>query len=217
MQNQLSVIPEIAGLDSGRGLIRIPPETDVPLTPRVRRIVDSQAFRRLSRVSQLGLVSLVYPAANHSRFEHSLGVYRTALLYLKQLSQDDRFASIVSVHDAERLIVAALLHDVGHWPFCHPLEDIRHPSIARHESLAAEFIQGDEIATLLRDDWSMEPSHVTALLEGDASTESSRILTSLLSGPIDVDKMDYLSRDSLHAGVPYGRNYDRPRLIGACA
>ena len=81
-------LPEIAGLDSRRSMVRIPPEVDVPLTPRVRRLIDTPAFRRLARISQLGLVALVYPAAIHTRFEHSLGVYRLALLYLQQLSHD---------------------------------------------------------------------------------------------------------------------------------
>ena len=78
-------IPEIQGLDRRQHLIRIPPECDVPITPRVRQLIDTAEFRRLGRISQLGLVSLVYPAAHHTRFEHSLGVYRLALLYLKQL------------------------------------------------------------------------------------------------------------------------------------
>jgi HD superfamily phosphohydrolase len=73
-------IPELGALRASRSLIRIPPEIDVPLTPRVRRLIDAPAFRRLARISQLGLVSLVYPAANHTRHEHSLGVYRMALL-----------------------------------------------------------------------------------------------------------------------------------------
>jgi len=68
-------IPEVAALSARRQLIRIPPETDVPLTDRVRSVVDTAEFRRLARISQLGLVSLVYPAALHTRFEHSLGVY----------------------------------------------------------------------------------------------------------------------------------------------
>ena len=212
---KLTEIPEVRGLDSRRGLIRIPPETDVPLTPRVQRLIDTGAFRRLSRISQLGLVSLVYPAAHHSRFEHSLGVYRNALLYLKQLSQDLRFAERVSAADAEQFIVAALLHDIGHWPFCHPLEDIRHAQVPRHEVLASYFIQSDEIASLLRDDWSLEPTQITAMLAGQCETDAGRVLSSLLSGPIDVDKMDYLGRDSLHAGVPYGRNFDQTRLIGS--
>jgi HD superfamily phosphohydrolase len=79
-------IPEIAALDAPVGLVRIPPEQDVPLTPRVRNLIDAADFRRLSKISQLGLVSLVYPAAIHTRFEHSLGVYRLALLYLRHLS-----------------------------------------------------------------------------------------------------------------------------------
>jgi len=213
--HSISDIPEVCGLDSRRGLIRIPPETDVPLTPRVRKLIDTRAFRRLSQITQLGLVSLVYPAAHHTRFEHSLGVYRTALLYLKQLSQDDRFTSLVSTEHAERFIVTALLHDIGHWPFCHPLEDLRHPRIPRHEVLAAEFLRSDEIAGILKTDWNMSPADIEGLLFGRHDSDETKVLGSLLSGPIDVDKMDYLGRDSLHAGVPYGRNFDQARLIGS--
>ena len=77
----LREIPELAALRNSRGIVRIPPELDVPLTERVRQLIDTPEFCRLKSISQLGLVSLVYPAANHTRFEHSLGVYRLALLY----------------------------------------------------------------------------------------------------------------------------------------
>src|ERR1041385_748813 len=105
-------IPELSELDSRQSLVRIPHEEDVPLTPRVRALIDTAEFRRLARISQLGLVSLVYPAANHTRFEHSLGVYRMALLYLKRLSYDERFAATITSHDAEIFLVSALLHDL---------------------------------------------------------------------------------------------------------
>ena len=215
MSQSIDDIPEIRGLHARRGLIRIPPETDVPMTPRVRRLIDTRAFRRLSRISQLGLVALVYPAAHHSRFEHSLGVYHTALLYLQQLARDERFTAAVEQRDAELFLVSALLHDVGHWPFCHPLEDIGQPNVPRHELLAEHFICDDEIATALREDWELEPDHVMQLLRGESEDRTMRLLGSLLSGPIDVDKMDYLGRDSLHAGVPYGRNFDRSRLVSS--
>lgn len=208
-------IPEVAGLDGRGGLVRIPPELDVPLTDRVRAIIDTSEFRRLSRVSQLGLVSLVYPAAIHTRFEHSLGVYRLALMFLRQLSYDPRFASAVTRADGELFIVAALLHDLGHWPFCHPIEDIRLPSVPRHELFANSFLLEGEIADTLRDDWNINPRDLVNLLSEKPRDTKSRILASLLSGPIDIDKMDYLARDSLHAGVPYGRNFDQGRLIGS--
>ncbi len=208
-------IPEIQCLDTRRGLIRIPDELDVPLTPRVRQIIDACEFRRLSQISQLGLVSLVYPAAHHTRFEHSLGVYRMALLYLRQLSFDERFAAIVRPPDAELLIVAALLHDLGHWPFCHPIEDIHLPSVPQHELFANSFLLEGEVGDALRDDWGINPRDVVALLSEKPRSSRSKILHSILSGPIDVDKMDYLVRDSLHAGVPYGRNFDQQRLIGS--
>lgn len=206
-------LPELSG-GGRRSVIRIPPEVDVPLTPRVRSIIDTAAFRRLARISQLGLVSLIYPAAIHTRFEHSLGVYRLALLFLEQLSRDERFAATVSAADAELLIATALLHDIGHWPFCHPLEDIRLPNVPKHEQFAERFIL-DEIGEVLRRDWNIDPANVLAILDHTSTSPASHVLDSILSGPIDIDKMDYLARDSLHAGVPYGRNFDQQRLIGS--
>ena len=211
----LREIPEIAGLDGGSGLIRIPPELDVPLTPRVRHLIDTPEFRRLALVSQLGLVALVYPASNHTRFEHSLGVYRLALLFLKHLSLDERFAAAIEPHDAEVFLAASLLHDLGHWPFCHPIEDLRLPGVPQHELFANSFLLEGEIADTLRQEWGVSPRDVVALLSEKPRDRRGRILASLLSGPIDIDKMDYLSRDSLHAGVPYGRHFDQGRLIAS--
>ena len=208
-------LPEIAGLEGHAGMVRIPSEVDVPLTDRVRALVDTAEFRRLAHISQLGLVGLVYPAAIHTRFEHSLGVYRLALLFLRQLSHDRRFAALVSTADAELFIAAALLHDLGHWPFCHPIEDMRLPSVPQHELFANSFLLEGEIADALRHDWAIQPRDVVDLLSGKPRDARSRLLASMLSGPIDIDKIDYLARDSLHAGVPYGRNFDQGRLIAS--
>lgn len=211
----LADIPELQGLDARRRLVRIPHEIDVPITPRVQHLIDTAEFRRLARISQLGLVSLVYPAAHHTRFEHSLGVYRMALLYLKRLCHDARFAATVSAHDAELFVAAALLHDLGHWPFCHPIEDIRLPGVPQHELFANSFLLEGEIADTLREEWNVQPRDVVALLSDKPRDHRSRVLSSMLSGPIDIDKMDYLYRDSLHAGVPYGQHFDQQRLIGS--
>jgi len=214
-RNTLHDIPEIVGLDSRRELVRIPPDLDVPLTPRVRRILDTEAFQRLKQISQLGLVGKVYPAANHTRFEHSLGVYRLALLQVKELAHDERFVEIIQPEDAERFLATALLHDLGHWPFCHPIEDLRLEGVPHHESFARRFLLGGEIEEALSEDWGIDASEIASLLDQPPTDQVSRLLSSMLSGPIDIDKMDYLFRDSLHAGVPYGRNFDQNRLIGS--
>ncbi|MGC4002609.1 MAG: hypothetical protein QM811_05480 [Pirellulales bacterium] len=98
---ELSAIPELVALGSHGPLIRIPPEIDVPLTNRVRAVMDTVEFRRLAHVGQLGLVVLAYPGAMHSRFEHSLGVYRLMLLFLQRLAADPRFRAVVTVEHAE--------------------------------------------------------------------------------------------------------------------
>lgn len=211
----LSELPELQAFDRRQHLIRIPHEIDVPLTPRVQALVDAAEFRRLARISQLGLVALVYPAAHHTRFEHSLGVYRNSLLYLRQLAHEPRFAELIRPQDAELFIVAALLHDLGHWPFCHPVEDIQLPGVPNHELFANSFLLEGEIADTVREDWQLNPRDVVTFLSEKPREARFRVLKSMLSGPIDIDKMDYLPRDSLHAGVPYGRNFDQQRLIGS--
>ncbi len=205
-------IPEIAGLDGRQGMVRIPAELDVPLTERVRAIIDTADFRRLAHVSQLGLVSLVYPAAIHTRFEHSLGVYRLALLFLRQLSYDPRFAAALTPADAELFLVAALLHDLGHWPFCHPIEDMRLPSVPQHELFANSFLLEGEIADALRDDWAIQPRDVVALLSGKPRDAKARLLASMLSGP-DRHRQDGLPGPR----QPARRRPLRPQLRPAAA
>ncbi|MGQ0633151.1 MAG: HD domain-containing protein [Planctomycetaceae bacterium] len=221
-------IPELAQQDAGQGLVRIPYEQDVPFTRRVRALVDTAEFRRLAQISQLGLVSRIYPGAMHTRFEHALGVFHNALGYLRQLGKDRRFCESVDRHSAEVLLASALLHDLGHWPFCHPIEDLGLSELPAHETFAAEFLAPErELSRVLRDEWNVDPTEVLEVLapgrkshavaSGTKNPKSPparlRLLRSILSGPIDIDKMDYLARDSLHCGVPYGRNFDKNRLM----
>lgn len=214
MSESILEIPELFPLTSGRGLVRIPMEQDVPFTPRVRALVDTPEFQRLRHISQLGLASRVYPGATHTRFEHALGVFHNAVRYLVQLARVPRFVEIVDPHLAEVLLVSALLHDLGHWPFCHPIEEMALPQLPAHEELAAVFLSGDgPLPTVLRQEWNIEPDEVLDVLVARTDSAPLRLIRSILSGPIDVDKMDYLYRDSLHCGVPYGRNFDRHRLM----
>ena len=210
----LQSIPELQAMNKRSSLIRIPDQIDVPVTPRVTRLIDSAGFRRLAGISQLGLVSLVYPGATHNRFEHSLGVFRNALLFINQLSQFDRFSAAVTPKQITALIVASLLHDIGHWPYCHPIEDIG-LDIPDHESVAASYIAEGEIAELLKQDWGLQPKSVLDIISKTKKSKADRLLSSILTGPIDIDKMDYLYRDSLHCGVPYGKNFDSGRLINS--
>ena len=206
-------IPELRSTDSS---IRISPERDVPVTPRVKRIIDTAAFRRLSSISQLGLVAYVYPGATHTRFEHSLGVYFNAIQFVAQLETNPLFRSVINEEDVCCFLLAALLHDIGHWPFCHAIEDLGLPNVPRHEILASRLVLQGELAERIGNDWQLDPRRIIDLLNPDKSaqtTKATSILSSMLSGPIDIDKMDYLERDSVHAGVPYGRNFDRHRLI----
>ena len=214
MHHPFSDIPEIASLDASRGIIRIPNEQDIPFTPRVRAIVDTAEFQRLRHISQLGLATQIYPGANHTRFEHALGVFNNAIRYVWQLGRDPRFCEIIDHHRAEVLLVSALLHDLGHWPFCHPIEDLSLPELPPHEAYAAEYLRPErELAQVLKSEWNIDPEEVLDVLVAKTDSPELRLLRSILSGPIDIDKMDYLERDSLHCGVPYGRHFDKNRLI----
>jgi HD superfamily phosphohydrolase len=214
------MLPEVAALHRTGSLVRIPPAEDVPISDRVRRVLDTAPMRRLASISQLGMVSLVYPGATHSRLEHSLGVYHNALRLLARFSGDAEFTSLIQPEMADAFVLAALVHDVGHWPFCHPIEDMRLSDLGEHETRIADWLSDAELASCIAEDWDCDRQVVLDLLQpeavpSDRDTVTHRFLASCLSGPIDVDKLDYVQRDSLHAGVPYGRNFDAGRLISS--
>ncbi|MCC9640888.1 HD domain-containing protein [Rhodopirellula sp. JC740] len=218
-------IPELQSADRAISRLRIPPAMDVPVTDRVQRLIDTAPMRRLASISQLGLVSMVYPGATHSRLEHSLGVYAWALQFLRQLSEapTDQVDVARENRFVEAFLVAALVHDAGHWPFCHPIEDMAQTNLPRHEERVDAMLRSGPIAEALQTDWSCDADDVMAILcpkkyesSGDpGASEALAFFASCLSGPIDVDKLDYLQRDSLHAGVPYGRNFDPMRIVSS--
>jgi HD superfamily phosphohydrolase len=213
------MLPEVSALRCSGSLVRVPPAEDVPVTDRVRRLIDTAAMRRLASISQLGMVSLVYPGATHSRLEHTFGVYHNALRLLARFADDRAFRGLVDPRMAEAFILAALVHDIGHWPYCHPIEDMQLATLPEHESRVDQWLSTPAVAACLDRDWNCTRDDVLSLLnppaEDQPATPASRFLASCLSGPIDVDKLDYLQRDSLHAGVPYGRNFDVGRLINS--
>jgi HD superfamily phosphohydrolase len=181
----------------------------ISLDPLAQDLVDTPEFQRLRHIKQLSTVRLVYPSANHTRFEHSLGVYHLASQALSHLGIDgDR---------ADHLRAAALLHDIGHGPYGHQTEHIIMRHTGRHH---------DEIEWLLTDpeaghpngepatqtvhdtlvDHGLDPERVAAHVRGEGE------LGQLVSGELDVDRMDYLVRDAHHTGVPYG-TIDTGRLV----
>src|SRR5580658_3404526 len=190
MSHPYRTIPELFDLQAGGPLVRIPHQLDVPFTPRVRSLVDTAEFQRLRQITQLGLAARIYPGATHTRFEHALGVFHNALQYLLQLGKDERFAATVSPHQAEVLMVAALLHDLGHWPFCHPIEDMGLADLPPHEQFAAQFLAPQrELGQVLRSEWHVEPDEVLDVLVAKTDSTTLRLVRSILSGPIDIDKM----------------------------
>ncbi|SFC44758.1 hypothetical protein SAMN05444422_108186 [Halobiforma haloterrestris] len=154
-----------------------------------RALLDTPALQRLRRIRQLGTVSLVYPSANHTRFEHSIGVYHLACEALEQLDVDGK--------RAERVQAAAMLHDVGHGPFSHNLESLTYRRTGRYHDDVHDLLVDGEVGEVLRDH-GLEPETVADLVAGEGR------FGQLVSGELDVDRMDYLVRDAHHTGVPYG-------------
>ncbi|MFL5560364.1 MAG: HD domain-containing protein [Gemmatimonadaceae bacterium] len=190
-------------------IVRDPLWKNVRLDETARQLVDSAPFQRLRYVRQLGLAHLVYPGATHTRFEHALGAWHLASLTATLLAEG---GSLREVDPAEIRIVraTALLHDIGHYPFSHALEEIGAP---HHEEVARPLITGGPIADILRRDLGVDaPERIVALVRGASLSP----LQGLISGSLDLDKLDYLRRDAFMCGVPYGE-IDVDRLLSAIA
>ncbi|WP_313690801.1 HD domain-containing protein [Halorarum halobium] len=160
-------------------------------------LLDTPQVQRLRRIAQLGTVKLVYPSANHTRFEHSLGVYHLASRALEHLS--------VEGIQAERIRAAAILHDVGHAPFSHNVEELLHRHTGLYHDDVDRLIARTEVGDVLADH-DIDPARVADLIAGEGKYGQ------LVSGELDVDRMDYLVRDAHHTGVPYG-TIDHERLV----
>lgn len=180
-------------------VIRDPIHGDIFLSELELRVIDTPEFQRLRRIKQLGMTYLVYPSANHTRFEHSLGALHLA----------GRLASRLGLSNAERALVrmASLLHDLGHGPLSHTSEELlaRYLSTS-HESITAETIKSSGIAEVLAEG-GLDADRVVEVIAGEAG-----YLSRMVSGEFDIDRMDYLVRDAHHTGVGYGI-IDLDRLI----
>jgi hypothetical protein len=160
-------------------------------------LLDTPEVQRLRHIKQLGTVQLVYPSANHTRFEHSLGVYHLA----------NRALSCLGVEGprAERIRAAAILHDVGHGPYSHNVEALTHRHTGKYHDDVTELLAAGAVGDVLRDH-GLDPGTIAGLVAGEGK------FGQLVSGELDVDRMDYLVRDAHHTGVPYG-TIDHERLI----
>ena len=188
-------------------VIRDPLHNNIRLDPLARELIETPAFQRLRYVRQLGLAFLVYPGATHTRFEHALGTYHLARRSLALLGEE---SGLSGVPDDECAIVsaAALLHDLGHYPFSHALEEI---GAMHHEEVARALIAEGEIGEILRRGLGRDaPARIMALVRGESRSPLQR----LISGSLDLDKLDYLRRDALMCGVSYG-DIDVDRLLNS--
>ena len=189
-------------------LIRDPLWDTIHLDPTAVRIVDTAEFQRLRYIRQLGLAHLVYPGATHTRFDHALGVYhltKTALRHLRE-----RGGVPPEAWEGQELVpYAALLHDIGHYAYSHALEELETDHVpAHHEDVSKRFFASPSLRDALAPLGLTASDRIAELIRG----QSELPLRGLVSGSLDLDKMEYLRRDARFCGVPYGE-VDVSRLL----
>ena len=167
-----------------------------PVDALLFRLINANEFQRLRRIRQLGMASLAYPGADHSRYSHSLGVMETARKMLQQLGQSFE----IDEKEATVCLAAALLHDLGHGPFSHIFE---HLSGVGHETVTLQIIQDpqSEVHQLLIAHDRQLPTLISDLLH---SKPKRTFFCDMISSQLDADRFDYLLRDNLHTGSRYG-------------
>ena len=188
-------------------VIRDPLWNNIRVDREALAVLDSGPFQRLRYIRQLGHAYLVYPGATHSRFEHALGTYHLARRAIALFADRDELRGIPA-DELATIRLAALLHDVGHYPFSHALEEA---GLASHEHLAVRHFDQPELREALEETSIPDLRARLAALIGGTSTSA---LQGLVSGSLDLDKIEYLTRDARMCGVPYG-TVDVDRLLNS--
>jgi HD superfamily phosphohydrolase len=178
------------------GFIKDPVFGYIHLTEDEKNIIDTKSFQRLGRIKQLAGAEYVYPAANHTRFEHALGVMHLSGELSKNLD------NYISKEEKYELRLAGLLHDIGHGPFSHVFETLLNKFFKKnHEDMTRELVKHGEIKEAL-EKTGYDPKKISGLATGSLKGNKP-YLNQILRGTVDVDKMDYIVRDSYHTGAGY--------------
>jgi HD superfamily phosphohydrolase len=182
--------------------VRDPLWGNIFLSPALEALASAPSFSALAGIKQLGPAYLVYPGATHTRKAHSFGVFHLARRTAWALAARGDL-SFVSREGLSSFLVAALCHDLGHFPFAHSLKEL---ALERHEVLSARMVENEPLRSLIGKA-KADPDAIAAIIDEsrpDRGERQIRFFRRLLSGVLDPDKLDYLCRDAFFCGVPYG-------------
>ena len=190
------------------GEIKDPIHGYVYINRTEKDVVDSFPMQRLHRLRQLAGAEYVYPGANHTRFEHSIGT-----MYLAQkLTENPTLSQHLAEDEAQMVRLAALLHDVGHGPFSHVFEHLLEKFLGKtHEEMTVWMIEESELSEIV-EQAGYSAGAISKLAVGSLQREGQAFLDQVIQSAVDVDKLDFIVRDTYHTGAEYG-NVDVFRLI----
>jgi HD superfamily phosphohydrolase len=216
-----AIEPLFMDQQGSRTTITIPVALDLNLGEAIEEVIDCSEFQRLRGIKQLSFCDWIFPGANHTRFEHSLGVCGVAKKALICLSGDRRFKQKFDPTNVRSAILAALIHDIGHYPFAHVIEhyvasrysdnrQLKHE--VNHLNCTLEILEkDDQLKSAIDRHWgSNVREQCQRILRGDMGA-----LSAILDGTIDCDKIDYLQRDAHHCGVSYGSGFKTDELLSS--
>lgn len=184
--------------------VRDPLWHHIYLSRQLESIVATPSVQKLSRIKQLGPSFQVYPGATHTRFNHSLGVFHLSKRIIAAILQFDS-AIDLTLEGVKAFLCAALLHDLGHFPYAHSLKEL---PLREHEILTGELVLADPLRGIIHDSVGTDPEFVAAIVDRNRiyrqGSSNLDFYRNILSGVLDPDKLDYLNRDAYFCGVPYG-------------
>jgi len=182
------------------GEIKDPVHGYVYITEAEKEVIDSFPVQRLHRLRQLAGAEYVYPGANHTRFEHSIGVMHLAGL----LAENPHLSQLLSEDEVQKVRIAALLHDVGHGPFSHVFEHLLVKFLNKtHEDINVWIVQKSELRDILKD-LGYDTDELAKLSVGWLHKPGRAFMDQIIRSAVDVDKLDFVVRDTYHTGAEYG-------------